>query len=325
MASHNPHYFPWLLLFPLLGVSNSFAKSEKYKTYIIHMDRSQKPETFSTDESWHQYTLTSLSSFHEDQLLYSYDHVIHGFSTRFTPSQLSEIEKQPAHRATQQESFGKLFTTHTTKFLGLKHKSGIWPAASYGKDVIIGIIDTGIWPDSQSFQDKGMSPVPERWKGKCENGTAFSLSSCNRKLIGAKSFSKGLLASGEKIQKGNFESARDFYDHGTHVSSTATGNPVLGVSYFGYARGTARGVAPSAQIAMYKVAWKTSTDYDFTESDLLAGMDQAIADGVDIMSLSLGYPEIPPYFEDTIAIATLSATEKGIEIGYAMEHLGSQR
>lgn len=159
MASQNPHYFPWLLLFLLLGVSNSFAKSEEYKTYIIHMDRSQKPETFSTDESWHRSTLTSLSSFQEDQLLYSYDRVIHGFSIRLTPSQLSEIEKHPAHRATQQESFGKLFTTHTTKFLGLKHKSGIWPAASYGKDVIIGIIDTGIWPESESFQDKGMSPV----------------------------------------------------------------------------------------------------------------------------------------------------------------------
>ncbi|XP_058201319.1 subtilisin-like protease SBT3 [Rhododendron vialii] len=316
MASQNPHYFPWLLFFLLLGVSNSFAKSEEYKTYIIHMDRSQKPETFSTDESWHRSTLTSLSSFHEDQLLYSYDHVIHGFSVRLTPSQLSEIEKHPAHSATQHDSFGKLYTTHTPKFLGLKHKRGIWSASSCGKDVIIGIIDSGIWPESESFQDKGMSPVPERWKGKCENGTAFSPSSCNRKLIGAKSFSKGRLASGEKIHKGDFESARDSYGHGTHISSTAAGNQVLGVSYFGYARGTARGVAPSAHIAMYKIAWKTSTGYEFTQSDLLAGMDQAIADGVDIMSLSLSahYPDIPPYFEDNVAIASLSAMEKGIVV-----------
>lgn len=168
MASQNPQYFPWLLLFLLLGVSNAFAEFEEYKTYIIHMDCSQKPEIFSTDESWHRSTLTSLSSFHEDQLLYSYDHVIHGFSIRLTSSQLSEVEKHPAHLATQQESFGKLFTTHTSEFLGLKHESGLWPDSSFGKDVIIGIIDTGIWPESESFQDKGMSPVPERWKGKCE-------------------------------------------------------------------------------------------------------------------------------------------------------------
>ena len=115
----------------------------------------------------------------------------------FTALQLSGIEKSPAHLATYPESFGKLFTTHSPKFLGLKSKSGLWPAASYGEGIIIGIIDTGIWPESDSFNDNGMPPVPEQWKGQCENGTAFSPSACNKKLIGARSFSKGLKAAGE--------------------------------------------------------------------------------------------------------------------------------
>ena len=104
-------------------------------------------------------------------------------------------------------------------------------------------------------------------------------------------------------------SVRDLMGHGTHTSSTAVGRYVPGVSHFGYARGTARGVAPAAHFAMYKVSWATTKSTSAT--DLLAGMKQAILDGVDIMSLSLGIDQ-PPYFKDTIAIASLSAIEKGI-------------
>ncbi|TXG52434.1 hypothetical protein EZV62_021603 [Acer yangbiense] len=305
------HALPCLLLL-LLGISISASKVEDYQTYIIHMDHSHKPASFLTHESWHRSVLKSLSypADEEEMLLYSYNHVIHGFSARLTALQLSEIEKSPAHLATYPESFGKLFTTHSPKFLGLKSKSGLWPAASYGEGIIIGIIDTGIWPESDSFSDNGMPPVPERWKGQCENGTAFSPSACNKKLIGARSFSKGLKAAGRNISsESDYDSARDFFGHGTHTSSTAAVNHVLGVSQFGYARGTARGVAPRAHIAMYKVLWETDT-LKSAASDVLAGMDQAITDGVDIMSLSLGFDQTP-FFKDVIAIGSLSAIQKG--------------
>ncbi|WCJ35448.1 Subtilisin-like protease [Euphorbia peplus] len=86
------------------------------------------------------------------------------------------------------------------------------------------------------------------------------------------------------------------------------GNQELGQSYFGYARRTASGVARRAHVAMYKVLFKDAT----ATSDILVGMDQAIEDGVHIMSLSIGFPEQPPHFQDVIAIASLSAIEKGI-------------
>jgi hypothetical protein len=173
---------PWLLLL-LLGVNNAISAVEEYQTYIIHLDHSHKPETFLTHDSWHRSILNSLLSSPADDnelLLYSYNHVMHGFSARLTSSQLFENEKSPAHLATYPESFGKLLTTYTPRFLGLKHNSGIWPAASYGEDVIVGILDTRIWPESESFKDEGMSPVLQRWKGTCENGTAFSPSAYNR-------------------------------------------------------------------------------------------------------------------------------------------------
>ncbi|KAI3513098.1 hypothetical protein L1887_20424 [Cichorium endivia] len=303
-----------LMLLPVLIVAS--IQPKKSETYIIHMDHSRKPDSFPNHESWHQHTVNSLSlTCREDKepFLYSYTHVMHGFSAKLTTCQLTELEKSPAHVATYKESFGKLFTTHSPEFLGLKRNSGIWPTASYGKDVIIGIIDTGIWPESESFSDKGMSNVPSRWKGKCENGTAFSPSLCNKKLIGARSFSKGLRAAGINIStEHDFDSARDFLGHGTHTSSTAAGNYVFGVSHFGYAKGTARGIAPSAHLAMYKVLW-SSDSFASAATDILAGMDQAISDGVDVMSLSLGLGHMP-YFDDVIAIASLSAIEKGIVV-----------
>ncbi|KAL5714294.1 hypothetical protein ACHQM5_016275 [Ranunculus cassubicifolius] len=303
----------WVLAM-VLGVASKpiMSNPEEQQTYIIHMDHSHKPASFSTHESWHSSTVETLTS-SKETLVYSYNHVMHGFSARLTPSQLSELEKHPAHRSTYIESFGRLLTTHTPRFLGLKHSSGLWPASSYGKDVIIGVLDTGIWPESKSFNDRGMSPIPDRWKGTCENGTAFSSSLCNLKLIGARSFSRGLQAGGIPISKDrDYDSARDFEGHGTHTASTAAGNVVQNVGHFGYATGTARGVAPGARLAMYKVFWDVDTEQS-ASSDVLAGMDQAIADGVDIMSLSLGFDQ-KPYFNDVVAIASLSAIEKGIVV-----------
>ena len=288
------------------------------------MDHTHKPESFLTHESWHLSILKSLSSSPADDkelLLYSYNHVMHGFSARLTPSQLSEIEESLSHLATYPESFVKPMTTYSPKFLGLQENFGIWPAASYGEDVIVGVVDSGVWPESESFDDEGMPPVPKKWKGKCENGTAFSPSYCNKKLIGARFYYKGFLAQGSNAsekdefaqdfnasEEDEFLSPRDFLGHGTHAASTAVGNHVPGVSYFGYARGTAIGVAPRARLAVYKVLW---VDGSGVASDVLAGMEQAILDGVDIMSLSLGFNN-GSYFTDLVALGSLSAIEKGI-------------
>ncbi|GMY22775.1 subtilisin-like protease SBT1.7 [Fagus crenata] len=300
----------WLLLL-LLGVNNAISAVEEYQTYIIHLDHSHKPETFLTHVSWHRSILNSLltsTADGDELLLYSYNHVMHGFSARLTPSQLSEIEKSPAHLATYPDSFVKLLTTYSPKFLGLKKDSGIWPAASYGKDVIVGILDSGIWPESESFKDVGMSSVPQRWKGKCENDTLFSSSACNKKLIGARYFNKGFLAQHSHLSKDtDFNTVRDDIGHGSHTSSTAVGNVVPDISYFGYARGPARGMAPAAHLAVYKVLWRNKA----STIDILMAMEQAILDGVNIMSLSLNNNQTP-YFHDIIAIASLSAIDHGI-------------
>ncbi|KAF6158979.1 hypothetical protein GIB67_042060 [Kingdonia uniflora] len=130
-----------------------------------------------------------------------------------------------------------------------------------------------------------MEEIPRRWKGTCEPGVQFKSSMCNQKLIGARYFNKGVLAQDPNISF-VYNSPRDETGHETHTTSIAAGNYVRGVSYFGYAKGTARGVAPCVKLAIYKVTWSRR---GFHTSDVIVGMDQALAEGVDIISMSMSF------------------------------------
>ena len=105
------------------------------------------------------------------------------------------------------------------------------------------------------------------------------------------------------------DSARDPIGHGTHTASTAAGNKVEDVSFFELAQGNARGGVPSARIAVYKVC----SEYGCRSADILAAFDDAISDGVDIITVSLGPASgATPLDADPIAIGAFHAMVKGI-------------
>ncbi|PRQ27808.1 putative tripeptidyl-peptidase II [Rosa chinensis] len=182
----------------------------------------------------------------------------------------------------------ELHTTRTPEFLRLTGQyEAVFPASGNVSKVVIGLVDTGVWPESKSYNDKGLAPVPRSWKGQCEEVQDFNSSSCNRKLIGARFFSKGYEAAlGPMNEKLESRSPRDDDGHGTHTSSIAAGSPVPGASLFGYALGTTRGMAAQARVAIYKACWLGGC----FGSDVPAVMDKAIKDGVNILSLSLSFP-----------------------------------
>eukprot|EP00249_Psilotum_nudum_P017469 c26338_g1_i2 orf=127-2550(+) len=305
--------------------AGSCSIPEELKTYIVHVSKSQIPSEFASHHQWYASALAAVKGLQLEEMeeekhgaLYAYDTVFHGFAARLTADEAWVLGRVPGFLRVFPDSVLQLHTTHTPDFMRLSSSWGLWPSSNYGEDVIVGVLDTGLWPERQSFNDEGLGPVPSRWKGECEEGTAFSASLCNKKLIGARAFYKGYEAgSGPINETEEYKSARDNEGHGSHTSSTAAGALVYNASLMGYAAGNATGMARRARLAMYKVCWAPGC----YNSDILAAFDSAVADGVDIISLSVG-GSVVPFFIDSIAIGSFGAMEKGILVSCSAGNSG---
>nr|ABN05911.1 Peptidase S8 and S53, subtilisin, kexin, sedolisin [Medicago truncatula] len=179
-----------------------------------------------------------------------------------------------------------------------------------------------VWPESASFNDRGIGPIPAKWRGGniCQINKLRGSKKvpCNRKLIGARFFNKAYELVNGKLPRSQ-QTARDFYGHGTHTLSTAGGNFVPGASIFGIGNGTIKGGSPKSRVVTYKVCWsQTIADGNSAVcygADVLSAIDQAISDGVDIISVSVGgrsssnFEEI---FTDEISIGAFQAFAKNI-------------
>ncbi|KAF6165256.1 hypothetical protein GIB67_030438 [Kingdonia uniflora] len=304
-----------LMAITLLGfcqVSSSTTTEIPKQTYIVHMAKSEKPPSYETHSHWYDSSLKSVSD--SATTLYTYNTIIHGFSTRLTPKQAQSLESLPGILSVLPELRYQLHTTRTPEFLGLENNGVFLPESDSMTDVIIGVLDTGVWPESKSFRDTGLGPVPNGWRGVCQ----LNSSSCNRKLIGARFFSMGYEATLGPIDASKeSKSPRDDDGHGTHTSSTAGGSVVEDASLFGYATGTARGMATRARVAVYKVCWIGGC----FSSDILAGMEKAIEDGVNVISMSLG-GGTSDYHRDSVAIGAFTAMEKGILVSCSAGNSG---
>ncbi|KAF9598279.1 hypothetical protein IFM89_026398, partial [Coptis chinensis] len=306
----------WIVLTLLLvsvGVNQLAVNAQtERKAYIVYMGAKLKEE--HSVESHHLSVLgqvlegrpqSSASSSHFDlnysapveSLIYTYKKSFNGFAAWLTEQESKKVLGAQGVISVFPSRTLKTHTTRSWDFLGLP--STVKRIPEVESNVIIGLIDTGIWPESESFNDNGIGIPPKKWKGICQNIT------CNNKIIGAR-FYKG----DQDFHSEEERSPRDFEGHGTHTASTAAGREVKNVSYYGFAEGTARGAVPSARIAVYKVCWKKNC----LEHDILAAFDDAIADGVDILSVSIGREDIDlaDYSESAIAVGAFHAMQHGI-------------
>ncbi|MQL76780.1 hypothetical protein Taro_009173 [Colocasia esculenta] len=286
----------------------------RLQTYIV---RVQQPETATfagpeERERWYR-SFLSVEAAAEDagmgerRLVHSYHEVFTGFAARLTEEEVTAMKKKEGFLHAYRDSVLHPATTHSPEFIGLQLGSGLWGGGGadglLGEGVIVGMIDSGITPGHPSFKDEGMPPPPSRWKGSCQPPEF-----CNKKIIGSKTFITG----------NETATPADDDGHGTHTASTVAGSFVKGANILGNANGTASGVAPRAHLAIYKVCTTSKCQL----SDTLAGIDAAVADGVDIISISLAGNPLLLIHNDVITVGAFGATKRGVFVSCAAGNFG---
>ncbi|WP_234330610.1 S8 family serine peptidase [Streptomyces acidiscabies] len=265
------------------------------------------------------------------------------FSAKLTPAQILKLAATKGvisvtpdriHKATDDKN--------SVDYLHLSGRKGLWSAlggtANAGKGVVIGDLDTGIWPESTSFAAPALTAAkPPAWDkyrpylrgtttvmrktdgatftGTCETGEEFTTADCNRKVISARQYGDAWREWVPEANREDYMSPRDGGGHGSHTASTAAGNTNVPASIDGRSYGKISGVAPGAAIAVYKVLWesKDGTQSGGLTSDIVAAIDQATADGVDVINYSIGSDSESPV-DDPIQIAFRNAAAAGVFI-----------
>lgn len=288
------------------------------------------------------------------ELVYQYQYTFNGAAIRMTPREAQILRRHPSVLAIWEDSVRKVATNESPTFLNLfDDETGLTGALDLkGENVVIAVIDSGITPEHPSFSDRerprsprlcetsfgesflglwlcrryekaepelSYEPLPG-WNGSCQEGEDFLATDCNNKLVGARYFVAGALAN-QQVADNEILSARDADGHGTHIASTAAGNRVTAkINGANVAR--IQGIAPRARIAAYKACWLRpgAIRASCNASDLAQAIDQAVADGVDIISYSVGNDDGSINSPD--ALALLAASKAGIFSAVAAGNAG---
>ncbi len=273
----------------------------------------------------HQHLLTQFNNHFNttNKILYDYKIAINAISLTLSSSEAEYISNQEnVLKVTKQEFLhvSTDATAHMVKADMVWSGAAIAPLAGVkGEDIIVGIIDTGINITHESFSDlpeDGYSFTAHNPNGAdifigwCDplNPSYDPTLTCNNKLIGAWDYVDIFGNENDGPLDGNF--------HGTHESGIISGNyisaPVGGFVY-SFNGGildapSISGIAPHSHIIMYDVCDNT---IGCPSSAILAAIDQAISDGVNIINLALDGGK-QPWEANSVALALLNANNLGI-------------
>ncbi|KAL5189496.1 CO(2)-response secreted protease [Glycine soja] len=284
--------------------------TNRKEVYIVYMGAADSTNVSLRND--HAQVLNLVLRRNENALVRNYKHGFSGFAARLSKEEAASIAHKPGVVSVFPDPILNLHTTRSWEFLKyqthvkIDTKPNAVSNSSSSSDIILGVLDTGIWPEAASFSDEGMGPVPSRWKGTCMKSQDFNSSNCNRKLIGARFYTD---PTGNDDDEGD-NTPRDSVGHGTHVASTAVGATVTNASYYGLAAGSATGGSSESRLAVYRVC----SNFGCRGSAILGAFDDAISDGVDVLSLSLGASPgfQPDLTTDPIALGAFHAVERGI-------------
>lgn len=288
---------------PIASVQQRVASVDAYRAFIA----SQQANFLQ---------VSSLQLGRPLQAEYQYDVAFNGMALILTGAEVAQIEVMSGVTAVYPDHEHELATDVGPAWIGAPQ---IWNGTAVpgnignrGEGIIVAIIDTGINMDHPSFAEVGgdgyvhQNPLGVgKYRGVCdpENVQYDPQYSCNSKLIGAWNYTDG---------------PEDTNGHGSHVASTAVGNIISATveTATGYDYTTTiSGVAPHANIIAYDVCIFTCAT-----ADLLAAVNQAVADDVDVINYSISGGESP--YIDPVAQAFLVANEAGIFVSAAAGNNG---
>ena len=252
----------------------------------------------------------------------TYGVTLNGFSAELSGAQVDKLRASKDVLGVFPDSIRHPQAQSSTDFLGLGSDTdgsgGLWEELggvdAAGEGTVVGVIDTGIAPENPSFEGSRLYKQNHKksagqpysdggyvYYDKSDGGTfrseiikaqEWNKHDYTQKLVGGQYFASGAEAAGFDFQY-DYLSPRDGDGHGSHTASTAAGNFGVEASVGGVDFGTISGVAPGAKVAAYKACYVgpdlASTDDDICAmSDLLAAIDTAVADGVDVINYSIG-------------------------------------
>ncbi|RSZ56906.1 S8 family serine peptidase [Massilia atriviolacea] len=344
----------------LAGITSTTAADEARRSYIVQLvdkpvatytgqvaglpatkpAEGQRLDVDATDvQNYITYLDTKksqvLSTVSAAQVTHQFNVVFNGFSAMLTDAEVRALKKDAGVANITADSIMQMDTNYTPTFLGLDKAGGLWEQvggkAAAGENIVIGIIDSGVWPENPSFADKvdadgvpshagttlAYGAPPATWKGSCDTGEGFALSNCNNKLIGARYFKSPL----QSLHWTEFNSSRDSVagaeghgGHGTHTATTAGGNANTPIVNGNLNLGKASGMAPRARIASYKVCWTdaTSGKNGCATANSVAAIEQAVKDGVNVINFSIGPNAGGGAFNEATEVAFLGAASAGV-------------
>ncbi|MTV37638.1 S8 family serine peptidase [Duganella radicis] len=278
------------------------------------------------------------------EVTHKYDVVFNGFAALLTDDEVRALKKNSGVASITADSIMQMDDSYVNSFIGLDKPGGLWSqlgAGAAGEDIVIGIVDGGIWPENPSYADReddngnpshtgsklvyGAPPVT--WKGGCDAGEGFSVANCNNKLIGARYYKP----AAQTLHWTEFNSARDSVagtegqgGHGSHTSSTAGGNGNVSVLTGGLNLGKTSGVAPRARIAAYKVCWTDGVTgkNGCATANSVAAINQAVKDGVNVINFSIGPSTGGGTFNEATEQAFFGAAAAGVFVAASAGNQG---
>ncbi len=274
-------------------------------------------------------------------VLYRYTTALNGFAATLTSAQVQQVRGMPGvalvERSTKQHVDRAPSSIRVTPavgsssrdLLGLDGPRGVWAAHGgperAGRGVVVGVVDTGIWPDNPSFgglpqRTPGTAPDLTGFHGACAAGEDWAADDCSDKIVSARWFVSGF--GEENVATAEYLSPRDGTGHGSHVASTAAGDNDVRVEVDGQPFGTTSGMAPAARLAVYKACWTAPDPAQdgCTTADTVAAIDAAVADGVDVLNYSVSGSD---RLDDSVERAFLGAATAGVFVAASAGNEGS--